>query len=759
VGRPATLRGEGLTATLKVCPQLLEEVLATDCVVGYFSTLPADAQTTQETLAAHQAVGYGITLAPDVQVYYKEYAEGDTPYGSIMWEQDRQIYRVQFPAAERQNLLYMAHEMARGEAIHQTGSPLAESLETVPFLYEVEPSVLRIEEGLLSPGIRGDGDVEMVEESATGNTDESPSVQPDIPLEVAVLEVITDEQTLPYRDAQGNQITTHESHLFTPETALDAVLTAWEADEDGDFTLEDATLALTQEYISQGYITSRAYGINPEPGEQIIYFIEGTLGGIKVCDVYAPLEDCLTEAEAAQRQAEGYSPELSEDATCMQSQTNPLATEGDCPSAEAEPRQTGTELSVNANYIRSRINQVATQPLHLDRLEERLRLLRFDPLFDNIEATLGESGVPGESLLTIRVQEADPIVYYIDINNDATPSLGAEQFELGFAFLNVSGGGDRISASYARSFAGGLSDFEVAYQTPINPMDGTLRFSGEFIRTDVIEYPFDDLGITGNTDRYAVWLRQPLIRTPQEEFALSLGFTHTSGQTFLFDRLPAPFGFGPDVDGVSRTSVFSFGQDYVQRDAFGAWAFNSQFNLGTYLFDATRNPEPIPDGQFVSWQGLAQRVQRIGNDHVLIAQFDFQLTSNSLLASESYTIGGVDSIRGYRQSARSGDNGFRFSVEDRYTFDRDGAGRPQFTLTPFMELGSVWNHPNHPNTIPTPTFLMGTGVGLVVQNIEGFDGLSLRLDYGLPLIYLTGRGNNLQDHGFYFGVNYNSVDN
>ncbi len=319
--------------------------------------------------------------------------------------------------------------------------------------------------------------------------------------------------------------------------------------------------------------------------------------------------------------------------------------------------------------------------------------------------------------------------------------------------------GDSISATYSHSFLGGLDYFETVYQVPLSPTDTTLRLSGAWISTNVVEEPFNQLGVSGNTNRYAAWLRQPLIRTPQEELGLSIGFTRTAGQTFLFDRLLTPFGFGPDANGFSSTSVISFAQDYAFREPDGAWAFTSQFNVGTRLFNATENSTPIPDGQFFSWQGLAQRVQRIGLDHLLIATFNVQLTPQSLLPSESFTIGGVNSVRGYRQGTRSGDNGLRFSLEDRITVQRDGAGRPVFILTPFLDLGSVWNHPSNPNVITGQSFLMGSGLGMTLQNIEGLEGVSFRLNYGIPIINMSDRGNHLQDSGFYFGVDYNSVPN
>ena len=92
----------------------------------------------------------------------------------------------------------------------------------------------------------------------------------------------------------------------------------------------------------------------------------------------------------------------------------------------------------------------------------------------------------------------------------------------------------------------------------------------------------------------------------------------------------------------------------------------SQFSFGIDILDATINNDPIPDGRFFSWLGQVQRVQRLSNDQLLIVQAELQLTPDSLLPSQQFVIGGGQSVRGYRQNVRSGDNGFRSAaIEDR----------------------------------------------------------------------------------------------
>ncbi len=339
----------------------------------------------------------------------------------------------------------------------------------------------------------------------------------------------------------------------------------------------------------------------------------------------------------------------------------------------------------------------------------------------------------------------------MDVDNFSPPSVGSVRFGGAIGYRNLTGFGDELFASYVRSTTGGSSVGDFFYRIPVNAMDGTvqLRFSPSFNR--ITDRQFSALGIEGNSRLYEINFRQPLLRTPREEFALSVGFSAQNGQTFLFQNIGFPFGIGPDANGNSRTRVFKFGQDYIRRDPQGAWASRSLFNVGVGILDATENPDPIPDGRFFSWLGQIQRVQRINSSNLLIAQADIQLTPDTLLPSQQFVIGGGQSLRGYRQNFRSGDNGFRVSIEDRIVVLRDESGLPVIQLAPFFDFGKVWNTSGNPNPLPSKRFLAGIGAGLLW---EPYPRLNIRLDYAYPIIQPDDRGNDAQDQAFYFSVNY-----
>jgi len=405
--------------------------------------------------------------------------------------------------------------------------------------------------------------------------------------------------------------------------------------------------------------------------------------------------------------------------------------------------------ALNPDYVRSRAELGTDNPLNTNNLEDQLRLLRADPNFTSVDASLKAGSQAGLSILTIKVVEANQLAGSVSFDNFSPPAVGSERMGAGLSYRNLFGMGDVFTANYSRTTTGGSNQYDFGFSIPINPMNGTvsLRFAPSNYR--ITQSPFDVFNIRGNNEVYSATYRQPLIRNPREEFALSLGYEYQRGQTFLFNDLAVPFGVGAEADGTSRTSVFKFGQDYISRDTEGVWSLRSQFSLGTGLFGATFVTSP--SAAFLSWLGQIQRVQVLGTDTILIGYLDTQLSADPLLPSQQFVIGGGQSLRGFRQNARSGDNGIRFSLESRFVVARDEEGITIVQLAPFVDLGTVWNNSRNLNVLPNQNFLAGGGLGVLIEPIKR---LNLRLDYAIPLVNLSDRGSNLQESALYFSIGY-----
>jgi hemolysin activation/secretion protein len=438
------------------------------------------------------------------------------------------------------------------------------------------------------------------------------------------------------------------------------------------------------------------------------------------------------------------------DETSLGSSTVRLkAVEGGIESIQVEGNQ-----RLRTSYIVDRLERGARQPLNINTLETELRFLRANPIFESVEASLKAGTNQGQSILTVKVRESKRFGFDFGVDNYVPPSISPDRAFVALSYRNLSGIGDQISFSYAAglnfaSLEHSANFFAFNYRVPINSRDGTLELQGNWQNNRITEEGLDIFGIEGRSEFYQLTYRQPIFRNLRQEFALSLGVSAQGGQTFLFNDTPFGFGIGPDENGVSRTRVLRFAQEYARRDNGGVWSARSQFNFGLGILDATQNQSPIPDGRFFSWTGQVQRVQEFGKN-LLVMTGNVQLTPHGLLPSEQFVIGGVQTVRGYPQNARSGDMGYRFAVEGRIPLLQDKFAAKNLQILPFAEVGQVFNQADNPNQIPGPSLLGSVGMGVLWQPIQD---LGLRFDYGIPLIDLgQDRNRSLQDRGFNFSL-------
>lgn len=394
------------------------------------------------------------------------------------------------------------------------------------------------------------------------------------------------------------------------------------------------------------------------------------------------------------------------------------------------------------SYVRSRIASAGKSPLNLRELEEALQLLQLDPLFSSVQAELSAGTTPGRSVLTVNLKEADAFNAAVLTQNFDSPSVGSFGGIVALSHNNLFGWGDRAFANIGRTQ--GRFTYDVGYEVPLNSRNGTLSFRYVNGNSRIVEQPFAPLDINSDSETISVGFRQPLKRTPTEEISLGLGIDRRQSQTYLDDDIPYSFSVGPE-DGLSRVTVLRFSQDWVNRSSRRVLAARSQFSLGLGALGATVN-DTGTDGRFFSWIGQFQWVQSLGKDTTSVVRVGAQLTPDSLLPLEQFSIGGADTVRGYRQDQQVADNGVIASAEVRLPIvrDRDGIGLIQ--LAPFVDAGMVWN--NNGNEI-TENTLLGVGVGLQWEFNRLF---TARLDYGIPLIGVENRGDSLQDKGITFSI-------
>jgi hemolysin activation/secretion protein len=401
---------------------------------------------------------------------------------------------------------------------------------------------------------------------------------------------------------------------------------------------------------------------------------------------------------------------------------------------------------LNASYVRSRLAIATKKPLNRDRLLEALQILQLDPLIGNISAELQAGSRPESSRLEVRVKEADSFSGEVFTDNNRSPSVGSFRRGVRINQANLLGLGDGLEVSYANT--DGSNEINGSYTVPVNPRNGTIRLAVGAASTNIIEEPFDAAGIEGKSRTYELSYRQPIVEKPDRNLALGLTLSRQESNTSLSGE-QFPLSAGANDRGETRVSAVRFVQEYVQRSSNQVFAARSQFSLGTNLFGATSNKSG-PDSSFLAWRGQAQYVRVLAPETLLIVRSDVQLADRPLLSLEQIGIGGVQSVRGYRQDLLLTDNGAIASAEVRIPIWRVPQVKGLLQVAPFIDLGVGWNHSGE-KANPDSDKLLGAGVGLLWQMGDRFNA---RLDYGFPLINVGGGDRTFQEQGIYFRINY-----
>ncbi|MFM6621566.1 MAG: ShlB/FhaC/HecB family hemolysin secretion/activation protein [Dolichospermum sp.] len=403
------------------------------------------------------------------------------------------------------------------------------------------------------------------------------------------------------------------------------------------------------------------------------------------------------------------------------------------------------------DYIRSRLGLSTKAPLNQNRILQALQLLKTDPQIQDISAQISQGVRPDLSVLEVTVKEAD--TFHIDIftNNGRSPSVGSWRRGMTITDNNLSGWGDSFILNYSNT--DGSNALDVSYGLPVNPRNGTIKFSGGITKTNITEPPFDQLDITGNSSYYEIGFNQPLWQTPSQELGLGLAFSRQISKTKLGPD-GFPLSIGANDNGETRISKIAFSQNWVTRNSKSVLGLYSQFNFGLGVLDATTNNNGIPDSHFFAWRGQGQYVRSLNrqNDMLLMVRSNLQLSKESLVPLEQFGIGGFSSVRGYRQDALLKDNGFLLSTELQFPIIRTVNQQGGLSLIPFVDFGTGWSSSNTKNINPGNTSkdgsLVATGLGLQWKSQQ----FKARIDWGHTLTDINSQDQKSSENRLYFSV-------
>ena len=414
------------------------------------------------------------------------------------------------------------------------------------------------------------------------------------------------------------------------------------------------------------------------------------------------------------------------------------------------------------SYIERRLPAARGVPFNAAAFEREFRILAEDDTLATINADLTPTGRAGEAALAISAVPANRFDLYASFVNNRSPSIGGERLALGGSMRNLLGSGDTLFAEVGTG--DGVEDATVSYRAPLTPSLGVFvnGFINDAIVTDPLLRPLDirtqshavDAGIERTL------LREPLLPrgngtfSPAQTLTARLSVTHRDTTTFL---LGERFSFSPgSEDGVARYTAARAGLDYLSRSVRQVLAGSLTVTLG---LDGTRSDVPgipTPDENFVGVLGQFNFARRLDDSGLeLRARGEGRWHSSVVYPGERAAIGGIASVRGFRETLYLADNALRGSLELARSFNLSpganarGAGPGAITVSAFVDA-VVFGNRADPQ--PPRGFLAGTGGSLAWSPIPA---LSARVTYahGFQEVDVGGE-RDIQDDGFYFAVTF-----
>lgn len=397
-------------------------------------------------------------------------------------------------------------------------------------------------------------------------------------------------------------------------------------------------------------------------------------------------------------------------------------------------------------YIKAKFKPNTQKVLREQDIQEAFRWLQVDPLIKGINAQLKPGPVAGQAVLALSVEPANPFEVEVFANNNRAPSVGTFERGATAAYRNVTGLGDTFSVTYRNS--PGSNILGGSYTVPINIQDGTVGMSFIYGTNNITEKPFDQIDLKTNAIQYEFSFQQPILRKISGEniqkFTLGVTLSRLETNESLLG-ISFPITEGADDEGRTNSTVLRLSQEWANRDRNDAIILRSQFNLGLPI--ATRNSDRFGNGSFLSLQGQALWAHQF-NQLIWVNRAGVQFTDGPVIPSEQFSIGGVSTVRGYRQDGVTRDSGMFLSSEIRVPILSGSAGTLQ--VVPFVDLGHAFNREQR--FIPEESQTLAS-VGLGLQ-YDLDNRLAVRLDYGIPLLNRSDRRPTLQEEGLYFSVNW-----
>lgn len=328
--------------------------------------------------------------------------------------------------------------------------------------------------------------------------------------------------------------------------------------------------------------------------------------------------------------------------------------------------------------------------------------------------------------LMVEVEDDLPTHLSFDYNNLGARSSGRNRLGATFEWGNLTDRADVLTLRYVESDllnadTNGLDLFSLNYRAPLNNQGTHFNFSyanSAFQAGQELQI----LDIRGDADVFSLMVDHPILRGTEANLWVEGGFVFQDientilGTQLSRDRL--------------RELVVGLRGDWTCYRGRNFGGIKLTHDLGEALGGLPSN-DPFSSrqagGGFTKVNLDLGRVQRFNEELYAIFRGHHQAASNPLPFAEQYGLGGINTVRGYVQSAYLADSGYNLNAELRWAPWKKY--RDNFELGFFYDHGGAYLKRPFPGEVEN-VHLNGAGMGV---HLKLPHDVNVRAEVGVPL--------------------------
>ncbi|MGY3095479.1 ShlB/FhaC/HecB family hemolysin secretion/activation protein [Pantoea agglomerans] len=352
---------------------------------------------------------------------------------------------------------------------------------------------------------------------------------------------------------------------------------------------------------------------------------------------------------------------------------------------------------------------------------EQINRLRTTP----VQIEIIPSTQPGYSIVNLTSTPEFPLTLGLNMDNSGQRSTGIGQLSASLVGNDLLGVADRWFVSGGRSSA--FSDwrdaqnFQAGVSVPYGYglLDYSYSWSNYHSRFNANSFDWYSNGDNISNRLSGSWV---LFRNGQIKTGLQLGLNHYVSHNWLNQTL---------LQSSSRKlTSLQIGFNHTQKIAGGVATLNPMLSRGMPWFDAESDKgksDDFPKAEFRKWSVSSSFQRPVTQKMWWLSSFYAQWSPDRLYGSERLTIGGENSVRGYKEQYLSGDVGGYLRNELNYSlFTLPAIGEVSTTLA----LDGGWLQSDKQDRYAAGT-LWGSSLGLGTRNAH----VSTQLSLGIPVSY------------------------